>query len=86
MEIMMRLLRGALASVALLAAFSSEARAQDWWWGLTWNMAATADIPGSADFDGSFVDDFSFRGIGLEACLTDSRAAGTSSTKRRMKW
>ncbi|MCL7926533.1 MAG: porin family protein [marine benthic group bacterium] len=75
---MMRLLKGALASVALLVGTSGEAHAQDWWWGITYNMSATASLPGSSDSDVTFVDDFSFRGIGLEARYVPNRGGNLS--------
>jgi len=75
---MMRLLKGALASVALLVAFSGEAQAQDWWWGITYNMSATSSLPASSDYDTNFVDDFSFRGIGLEARYVPDRGGNLS--------
>jgi len=74
----MRLLRRALASVALLVGISGEAQAQDWWWGITYNMSATSSLPGSSDSDVSFVDDFSFRGIGLEARYVPNRGGNLS--------
>jgi opacity protein-like surface antigen len=78
MEKMMRLLKRALASVALLVGISGEAQAQDWWWGITYNMSATSSLPGSSDSDVSFVDDFSFRGIGLEARYVPTRGGNLS--------
>ena len=78
MERKMRLLKGALASVALLVAFSGVAQAQDWWWGITYNMSATASLPGTSDSDGDFVDDFSFRGIGIEARYAPDRGGNLS--------
>lgn len=74
----MRLLKGALASVALLVGTNGEAKAQDWWWGITYNMSATASLPGSSDSDVTFVDDFSFRGIGLEARYVPNRGGNLS--------
>ena len=74
----MRLLKGALASVALLVGTNGEAKAQDWWWGITYNMSATASLPGSSDSDVTFVDDFSFRGIRLEARYVPNRGGNLS--------
>ncbi len=74
----MRLLKGALASVALLVGTSGEAQAQDWWWGITYNMSATSSLPGSSDSDVTFVDDFSFRGVGLEARYVPNRGGNLS--------
>lgn len=78
MEKTMRLLRTALASVAILMAFSGQAQAQDWWWGLTWNLAATSSLPGNSDSDVNFVEDFSFRGIGIEARYVPDRGGSLS--------
>lgn len=74
----MRPVRGALATAALLAAFAGDAQAQDWWWGITYNMSATSSLPGTSDADGDFVEDFSFRGIGLEARYVPQRGGSLS--------
>ncbi len=74
----MRLLKGALASVALLVAFEGEALAQDWWWGITYDMSASSSIPGSSDSESEFVEDFSFRGIGLQARYVPDRGGNLS--------
>ena len=71
----MRLLKGALASVALLVAFSGEAQAQDWWWGIMYEMSATSSLPGSSDSDFNFIEDYSFRGLGIEARYVPERGA-----------
>ena len=65
-ETTMRWRKGALVAVALLLLTGGEARAQDWWWGITYQMSTQASLPVNSDADGNFVEDFSFRGIGFE--------------------
>jgi hypothetical protein len=63
----MRLIKGIAASLAFLLLSGGEAQAQDWWWGITYNMSATSSLPGSSGGDVNFIEDFSFRGIGIDA-------------------
>lgn len=74
----MRAIRTALATAALVLAFGGEANAQDWWWGISYNMTAPSTMPASSDLGGEFVSDFSFRGIGLEARYVPRRGSNVS--------
>ena len=69
----MRVIKGIIASLALVLVCSGEAKAQDWWWGITYNMSATSSLPTNSDSDVNFIEDFSFRGIGIEARYVPSR-------------
>ena len=74
----MRVIKGIAASLAILLFAGEEAQAQDWWWGLTYNMSATSSLPGNSDGDVNFIEDFSFRGIGVEARYLRERGANYS--------
>lgn len=74
----MRWLRGTLAAVALLLASSADAQAQDWWWGITWNMSVNGSLPASSDNNSDFISDFSFRGVGVEARYSPQRGGNVS--------
>jgi opacity protein-like surface antigen len=74
----MKAIKGIIASLALLLMFSGEAMAQDWWWGITYQMSATSSLPGSSDTDVNFIEDFSFRGLGIEARYVPARGANYS--------
>ena len=74
----MKAIKGIIASLALLLVFTGEAQAQDWWWGITYNMSATSSLPGNSDSDTNFIEDYSFRGLGIEARYVPSRDASYS--------
>jgi len=71
----MRTVRGIVASLALILVCSGEAKAQDWWWGIMYEMSATSSLPGNSNMDFNFIEDFSFRGIGIEARYLPERGA-----------
>ncbi len=71
----MKAIRGIIASLVLLLTFSGEAKAQDWWWGIMYEMSATSSLPASSSSDVNFIEDFSFRGIGIEARYLPERGA-----------
>ncbi|MCL7971978.1 MAG: porin family protein, partial [marine benthic group bacterium] len=75
---MMKAVKGIIASLALLLVFSGEAKAQDWWWGLTYQMSATSSLPGNSNSDVNFIEDFSFRGLGIDARYVPSRGSNYS--------
>jgi outer membrane protein W len=75
---MMKAIKGTIASLALLLVFTGEAQAQDWWWGITYNMSATSSLPPNSDSDINFIEDYSFRGLGIEARYVPSRDANYS--------
>jgi outer membrane protein W len=75
---MMKAIKGIIASLAFLLVFSGEAQAQDWWWGITYNMSATSSLPTNSDSDVNFIEDYSFRGLGIEARYVPSRDANYS--------
>jgi outer membrane protein W len=75
---MMKAIKGIIASLALVLVFSGEAQAQDWWWGITYNMSASSSLPGNSDSDTNFIEDYSFRGLGIEARYVPSRDASYS--------
>lgn len=74
----MRVVKGIIASLALILVFSGEAKAQDWWWGITYEMSATSSLPTNSDSDVNFIEDYSFRGLGIEARYVPSRDANYS--------
>jgi outer membrane protein W len=74
----MNAIKGIIASLALLLVFTGEAQAQDWWWGITYNMSATSSLPPNSDSDINFIEDFSFRGLGIEARYVPDRDANYS--------
>ncbi len=74
----MKAIKGTIASLALLLVFTGEAQAQDWWWGITYNMSATSSLPPNSDSDINFIEDYSFRGLGIEARYVPSRDANYS--------
>ena len=74
----MKAIKGIIASLALLLVFTGEAQAQDWWWGITYNMSATSSLPPNSDSDINFIEDYSFRGLGIEARYVPSRDANYS--------
>ncbi len=63
----MKVIKAIIASLVLLLVSSGEAKAQDWWWGIMYEMSATSSLPGSSDSDVNFIENFSFRGLGIEA-------------------
>ena len=63
----MKVIKAIIASLVLLLVSSGEAKAQDWWWGIMYEMSAASSLPGSSDSDINFIEDFSFRGLGIEA-------------------
>lgn len=71
----MKAIKGIIASLALVLVFADGAQAQDWWWGISYQMAAHSSLPGSSDSDVNFVEDFSFRGIGIDARYVPERGA-----------
>ena len=71
----MRVTKGIIASLALILVTSGEAKAQDWWWGITYEMSATSSLPGNSDSNVNFIEDFSFRGMGIEARYVPERGA-----------
>jgi outer membrane protein W len=75
---MMKAVKGIIASLALILVFSGEAKAQDWWWGITYEMSATSSLPTNSDSDVNFIEDYSFRGLGIEARYVPSRDANYS--------
>ena len=68
-------IKGIIASLVLVLATSGEAKAQDWWWGITYNMSATSSLPANSNSDINFIEDYSFRGIGIEARYVPDRNA-----------
>ena len=74
----MKAVKGIIASLALILVFSGEAKAQDWWWGITYEMSATSSLPTNSDSDVNFIEDYSFRGLGIEARYVPSRDANYS--------
>jgi len=74
----MKAVKGIIASLALLLVFTGEAQAQDWWWGITYNMSASSSLPANSDSDTNFIEDYSFRGLGIEARYVPSRDASYS--------
>ena len=74
----MKAIKGVIASLALILVFSGEAKAQDWWWGITYEMSATSSLPTNSDSDVNFIEDYSFRGLGIEARYVPSRDANYS--------
>ena len=71
----MRVTKGIIASLALILVTSGEAKAQDWWWGITYEMSASSSLPGNSDSNVNFIEDFSFRGMGIEARYVPERGA-----------
>ena len=71
----MKAIKGIIASLALIMVFSGEAQAQDWWWGITYQMSATSSLPGNSDSSVNFIEDFSFRGFGIDARYVPERGA-----------
>ena len=71
-------IKGIIASLVLVLAAGGEAKAQEWWWGITYNMSASSSLPGSSDSNVNFIEDFSFRGIGVEARFVPDRNANYS--------
>jgi outer membrane protein W len=71
----MKTIKGIIASLALIMVFSGEAQAQDWWWGITYQMSATSSLPGNSDSSVNFIEDFSFRGFGIDARYVPERGA-----------
>ena len=71
-------IKGIIASLALLLVFTGEAQAQDWWWGITYNMSATSSLPANSDSDTNFIEDYSFRGLGIEARYVPNRDSNYS--------
>ena len=69
----MRVIKGIIASLVLILVTSGEAKAQDWWWGIMYEMSATSSLPGSSDSDFNFIEDYSFRGLGIEARYVPER-------------
>jgi len=63
----MKAIHGVVAALILVLGSSGDARAQDWWWGITYQMSASSSLPGGSGSDVAFVQDFSFRGVGIEA-------------------
>ena len=53
-------MRAIAVALLLVLASSAEAKAQDWWWQFSYNMATTAGETRD------FVDSFSFRGVGFQ--------------------
>ncbi len=78
METHMRWIKGALVAGALLLVTGTDAQAQDWWWGITWQLSTQSSLPANSDADGNFVEDFSFRGVGLEARYLPQRGGNYS--------
>ena len=74
----MKAIKGIIASLALIMVFSGEAQAQDWWWGFTYQMSATSSLPGNSDSSVNFIEDFSFRGFGIDARYVPERGANYS--------
>jgi len=74
----MNAIKGIIASLALVLVCRGEAQAQDWWWGITYQMSASSNLPGSSDSDVNFVEDFSFRGVGIDARYLPGRDANHS--------
>jgi outer membrane protein W len=72
---MMKAVKGIIASLALILVFSGEAKAQDWWWGITYQMSASSSLPTNSDSDVNFIEDYSFRGFGIDARYVASRDA-----------
>ena len=72
---MMKAIKGIIASLALIMVFSGEAQAQDWWWGITYQMSAASSLPGNSDSSVNFIEDFSFRGFGIDARYVPERGA-----------
>lgn len=71
----MKWTKGILASLALILVFSGEAKAQDWWWGITYQMSTTSSLPVNSNSDFNFIEDFSFRGLGMDARYLPERDA-----------
>ena len=71
----MKAIKGTIASLALIVVFSGEAQAQDWWWGITYQMSAASSLPGNSDSSVNFIEDFSFRGFGIDARYVPERGA-----------
>jgi outer membrane protein W len=71
----MKTIKGIIASLALIMVFGGEAQAQDWWWGITYQMSATSSLPGNSDSSVNFIEDFSFRGFGIDARYVPERGA-----------
>lgn len=71
----MKAVKGIIASLALILVFSGEAKAQDWWWGITYQMSAASSLPTNSDSDVNFIEDYSFRGVGIDARYVASRDA-----------
>lgn len=71
----MKAVKGIIASLALILVFSGEAKAQDWWWGITYQMSASSSLPTNSDSDVNFIEDYSFRGFGIDARYVASRDA-----------
>ena len=71
----MKAIKGIIASLALIVVFSGEAQAQDWWWGITYQMSAASSLPGNSDSSVNFIEDFSFRGFGIDARYVPERGA-----------
>ncbi|MGB5674488.1 MAG: outer membrane beta-barrel protein [Gemmatimonadota bacterium] len=71
----MKAVKGIIASLALILVFSGEAKAQDWWWGITYQMSAASSLPTNSDSDVNFIEDYSFRGFGIDARYVASRDA-----------
>jgi len=53
----MKAVKSIIASLALILVFSGEAKAQDWWWGITYQMSATSSLPTNSDSDVNFIED-----------------------------
>ena len=74
----MKAVKGIIASLALILVFSGEAKAQDWWWGITYQMSASSSLPTNSDSDVNFIEDYSFRGFVIDARYLATRGAKNS--------